>query len=136
MSWVPTPEDSPYTRLGGEPGVRRLVTRFYDVMDAEEPKLAHLHEVDEHGHVSHGARERFALFLIEWLGGPATYTPTHGHPRLRMRHFKVPVDVPMRDAWLRCMTRAMDDLGVGGEERAFLDQRFADVADFMRNVPG
>ena len=136
MTWVPSQDDSPYTRLGGEEGVRKLVARFYDVMDAEEPALARLHELDEHGKVSSAARERFTLFLIEWLGGPATYSPVHGRPRLRMRHGRVPVNVPVRDAWLRCMARAMDDQGVAGEERDFLDKRFAHVADFMRNVPG
>ena len=136
MSWVPSQDDSPFTRLGEEQGVRRLVARFYDVMDANEPALAQLHELDEHGKVSAAARERFTLFLIEWLGGPATYSPVHGHPRLRMRHGRVPVNASMRDAWLRCMARAMDDQGVTGEEREFLDKRFAEVADFMRNVPG
>ncbi|HSQ65319.1 MAG TPA: group II truncated hemoglobin [Polyangiaceae bacterium] len=135
MTWVPSQDDSPYTRLGGDEGVRKLVARFYDVMDAQEPALARLHELDEQGKVSPGARERFALFLIEWLGGPATYSPVHGHPRLRMRHARVPVNVAMRDAWLRCMARAMADQGVTGEERDFLDKRFAEVADFMRNAP-
>jgi hemoglobin len=51
-----------------------------------------------------------------------------------MRHAKVPVDVAMRDAWLRCMTRALDDLAVSGDVRTFLDARFAEVADFLRNV--
>jgi len=57
------------------------------------------------------------LFLVEWLGGPSVYSPVHGHPRLRMRHAKVQVDVPMRDAWLRCMAHAMDDLAVIGDVR-------------------
>jgi hemoglobin len=135
MAWVPTRDDSPYSRLGGEAGVRKLVARFYDVMDTQEPALARLHQLDERGKVSAAARERFTLFLIEWLGGPAAYSPVHGHPRLRMRHGRVPVNVEMRDAWLRCMARAMDDRGVAGEEREFLDKRFAEVADFMRNVP-
>jgi hemoglobin len=42
----------------------------------------------------------------------------------------------MRDAWLRCMYTALDEHGVTGEVRTFLDTRFADVADFMRNVEG
>jgi hemoglobin len=42
----------------------------------------------------------------------------------------------MRDAWLRSMTRAMDARGVSGEVRTFLDARFADVANFLRNTPG
>ena len=78
-------------------------------------------------------RDRFALFLMGWLGGPQDYTMKHGHPRLRMRHARVPVDVSARDAWLRCMKVALDAGKVEGELRAFLDQRFSEVADFLRN---
>ena len=122
-------------------------------MEREEPELTALHRLTEVG--SRGAcgagpataavinsevgrvhpevRERFALFLVGWLGGPQDYVAQHGHPRLRMRHMHVPVDERMRDAWLRSMSRALDECGVTGELRAFLDQRFAEVADFMRN---
>jgi hemoglobin len=138
VTWKPAPGDMPFDRVGGEDAVRRLAARFYDHMDAEEPELARLHPLDEQGRVSPGARERFALFLVEWLGGPRRYSPKHGHPRLRMRHGRVAVDTAMRDAWLRCMARAMDDLGLehGSEVRTFLDARFAEVADFLRNAPG
>jgi len=131
-----TAGDSPFDHVGGEDVVRRVVTRFYDHMDADEPALARLHEHDGQGHVSAEARERFARFLVEWLGGPAQYSPVHGHPRLRMRHAHLPIGMAMRDAWLRCMTRALDDVGVSGEVREFLDARFAEVAGFLRNVDG
>ncbi len=134
--WKPSPTDMPFDRLGGEEVVRKLVARFYDHMDEGEPELARLHEVDDKGHVSQGARERFTLFLIEWLGGPRSYSPVHGHPRLRMRHGRVKVDIAMRDAWLRCMQQALDDVGCTGDVRAFLDARFAEVADFLRNTEG
>ena len=130
------PGATPFELVGGEDAVRALAEAFYDAMDAHEPTLAKLHELDEHGRVSRRSRDRFAQFLIEWLGGPAAFSSEHGHPRLRMRHGKFPVDVAMRDAWLRCMTVAMDDLAVTGELRRFLDGRFAEVADFMRNVEG
>lgn len=128
-------DDMPFHRVGGEERVRELAARFYDHMDADEPALARLHEVDEHGKVSRGSRDRFATFLVEWLGGPPAYSSVHGHPRLRMRHARVAVDQAMRDAWLRCMARAMDDLAIDGDVRQFLDARFADVANFLRNVP-
>ena len=135
-NWVPSMEDMPFHRLGGEAGVQALAEAFYDAMDASEPALARLHELDEHGKVSRGMRERFGLFLIGWLGGPQHYMEKHGHPRLRMRHGHVPVDVAQRDAWLRCMQRAMDARGVKGNVRRFLDNRFAEVADFLRNTEG
>lgn len=135
-NWVPSMEDMPFHRLGGEQGVHALAEAFYDAMDANEPALARLHELDGHGKVARGIRERFGLFLIGWLGGPQHYIEKHGHPRLRMRHGHVPVDTAQRDAWLRCMQRAMDARGVKGNVRRFLDQRFAEVADFLRNTEG
>jgi hemoglobin len=121
--------------LGGAEPVRRLVDAFYDAMEADEPVLAALHRLDADGHIPRGFRDRFALFLIGWLGGPQEYIEQHGHPRLRMRHAHVPVDATMRAAWLRCMTTAMDRSQVSGRARSYLDQRFAEVAEFLRNVP-
>jgi len=127
---------TPFDMLGGADTVRALVETFYDVMSEREPALARLHEVTPEGRVARGPRDRFAMFLIGWLGGPQDYIEHHGHPRLRMRHGRVAVSLAMRDAWLRSMTAAMDAHGITGEVRAFLDARFADVADFMRNVDG
>ena len=132
-----TSPDTPtlYTLLGEREGVVALAMRFYDIMDAREPELAALHELGPDGAVAPGPRERFALFLVGWVGGPQDYMATHGHPRLRMRHGRVRVDVEMRDAWLRCMESAMDELGVEASARGYLSERFAHVADFLRNVP-
>jgi hemoglobin len=125
---------NPYSQIGGADVVHKLAARFYDIMDAEEPALAALHELDATGKVASGSRERFALFLIGWLGGPQDYVAAHGHPRLRMRHARVPVTLEMRDAWLRCMDRALLDCAVPEELLGFLRQRFAEVADFLRNT--
>ncbi len=133
MAYSPTELDSPFARIGGEAPVRELVKGFYDRMDAAEPELAALHEQDELGQVSLRSRDNFGLFLIEWLGGPRNFSATRGHPRLRMRHAKVKVDERMRDAWLRCMAHALDEQGVAGDVRGFLDARFAEVANFLRN---
>ncbi len=130
----PTPALTPFELIGGAECVLALAERFYEVMDEREPALAQLHECDAQGRVARGSRDRFGLFLIGWLGGPQDYMATHGHPRLRMRHGKVAVNVAMRDAWLRCMATAMDDLAVAPTVRPHLDQRFAEVADFLRNT--
>lgn len=126
-------DQTPYELLGGADRVRAIVETFYDAM---EPDLAKLHSCDPDGKVDRGSRDRFAMFLIGWLGGPQDYIQHHGHPRLRMRHGRVKVDVAMRDAWLRAMTKSLDEHGVTGPVREFLDERFKDVADFMRNVEG
>jgi hemoglobin len=129
-------DPTPFDLLGGEPVVRRLVDRFYAAMARDEPALARLHPCDDDGKVARENQDRFALFLIGWLGGPQDYIATHGHPRLRMRHGRVVVNIAMRDAWLRAMKTALDEEGIAGELRGFLDARFAEVADFLRNRPG
>jgi hemoglobin len=133
---VNPPGSTPFDMLGGRANVLRLAERFYDEMEEHEPALARLHPCDAAGRIERGPRDRFALFLVGWLGGPQDYIEQHGHPRLRMRHGRVPVDIAMRDAWLRAMKRALDAEKIEGDVRAFLDQRFAEVADFMRNTPG
>ena len=115
--------------------VRALAERFYDDMEIHEPALTAVHRQDAPGKVSRNSRERFALFLIGWLGGPQEYMAKHGHPRLRMRHGRVPVNAAQRDAWLRCMLAALEESTVPAETRGFLRQRFTEVADFLRNVP-
>ena len=129
-----TDAETPFNLMGGADRVRALVETFYDIMSDREPALARLHRCTPEGRVERYSRDRFALFLIGWLGGPDDYIAQHGHPRLRMRHARVPVDTAMRDAWLRCMTAAMDAEHVTGSVRTFLDARFAEVAEFLRNV--
>lgn len=112
--------------------MRALVERFYDAMDRDEPELARLHPLED-GRVSRVSRDRFALFLIGWLGGPQDYMRLHGHPRLRMRHAHVPVTVAMRDAWLRSMNVALADPSIASDTRIFLEQKLKELADFLRN---
>src|SRR5579872_2920953 len=102
MTYAPSPTDTPFARLGGEAAVRALVERFYDAMTELEPALARLHPCDASGRVVRESRDKFALFFIGWLGGPQDYVALHGHPRLRMRHARVPVDAAMEQAWMRC----------------------------------
>jgi hemoglobin len=129
------PDHTPFDRLGHEASVA-LAERFYDHMDAHEPALVQVHRQDPKGKVSAQVRERFALFLVEWLGGPKGFSEAHGHPRLRMRHHAVPIGTNMRDTWLRCMEAALDHPSIDAETRGFLSRRFAEVADFLRNQPG
>ena len=82
-----------------------------------------------------GAERRLSSFLLFRFGGPQTYLAERGHPRLRMRHRGVSIDTPFAEAWLRCMTAAMNEEQIEGRVREFLDARFAEVAMFLRNRP-
>jgi hemoglobin len=128
--------DTPFDLLGGRTPAERLAARFYEVMERDEPALSAVHRQAPAGGIDPGVKQRFALFLIGWLGGPQEYIEQHGHPRLRMRHSRVPIDTTLRDAWVRTMRKAMDDCAVPPTVRGFLEQRFSEVADFLRNTEG
>jgi hemoglobin len=121
---------SHFEQIGGEPGVRRLVDRFYDLMD-EAPEAAVIRRL--HPPSLDSSREKLRLFLIGWLGGPPVYVERFGHPMLRARHLPFPIGDEERDAWVWCMERALDHPDVPPELQGFLRERFRSVADHMRN---
>ncbi|MEM7141718.1 MAG: globin [Actinomycetota bacterium] len=86
-----------------------------------------------------GATARLAMFLVQYWGGPTTYSDNRGHPRLRMRHAPFTVDSAARDAWLRHMTIALRETAESRETPAIVVEAitdyFARSADFLRNTP-
>jgi hemoglobin len=124
---------SPFELIGTE-AVNQIVRRFYAVMAEDEPALAKLHSCDEQGRVLPQMQEKFALFLVGWLGGPQDYIEQHGHPRLRMRHNHVRIDKEMRDAWLRSMATALDEANLQRPLREFLDERLYGMANHLINA--
>jgi hemoglobin len=100
-----TYEESFFDAVGGEAVFRKLVHRFYQGV-AEDELLRPMYPEQDLA----GAEERLALFLMQYWGGPRTYSEQRGHPRLRMRHVPFKVDQAAHDAWLRHMAEAVDDL--------------------------
>ena len=121
-----------YQVIGGEPGLRRLVNRFYEVMDTE-PKAAGIRAMHQPDLAD--AREKLFMFLSGWMGGPQLYVEKYGHPMLRGRHLPFPIDESARDQWVYCMVRAMHDVGLEEEVMKRLGNALWGVADFMRNQP-
>jgi hemoglobin len=121
---------SHFARIGGEPGVRALVERFYDLMELE-PGFAVLRGV--HGPDLASARDKLFWFLCGWLGGPQHFVERFGHPRLRARHMPFRIGVQERDQWLACMDQAMVDVGLEASLRSQLQKAFFQTADWMRN---
>ena len=64
-----------YDEIGGEETFRRIVARFYEGV-AGDPVLRALYPEEDLG----PAEERFRLFLVQYWGGPTTYSDTRGHP--------------------------------------------------------
>jgi len=121
-----------YEAIGGEVALRRLVHRFYEVMDSD-PRAAGIRAL--HRPDLREAEEKLFLFLSGWTGGPPLYVEKYGHPRLRARHLPFPIGESERDQWMYCMVRAMHDVGVEEEVMRQLASALWGVADFMRNQP-
>jgi hemoglobin len=123
--------NSVYAAVGGEATFRRLVDEFYAGV-AADPVLRAIYPEDDLG----PAAERLRLFLIQYWGGPTTYSQRRGHPRLRMRHAPFAINSTARDAWLRHMRAALDMVALPAEYDRQLWSYFVSAADSMRNVPG
>lgn len=127
------PMKTHYDMLGGEAGIRRLVDRFYDLMD-ELPEAWELRKI--HPQDLQSSRDKLFMFLSGWMGGPQLYVQEYGHPRLRARHLPFPVDIQMRDQWLMCMDMALDEQVEDELLKMQLKSSFANTADHMRNRAG
>src|ERR1700687_6305600 len=86
---------SVYELAGAEKTFEMLVERFYARV-AEDSVLRAVYPEEDLS----GATERLTLFLIQYWGGPSTYSDRRGHPRLRMRHAPFVIGEPEREAWL------------------------------------
>jgi len=124
-----------YDRVGGTDFFVRLVDHFYDGVIGD-PVLAPLYPPDD----IDGARERLALFLVQYWGGPTTYSDARGHPRLRMRHAPFVIGADQRDAWLRHMTAAVAAMSEEGtladDDAGRLLEYFGMAAHHMVNAEG
>ena len=124
---------TPYDALGGEAGVKRLVHRFYELMDA----LPEAYTVRQmHPESLHGSAQSLFEFLSGWFGGPALYIAHKGHPRLRMRHAPYAVGPVVRDEWMLCMRQALTEQVTDAGLRDRLIETFSQMADHLRNTPG
>jgi hemoglobin len=122
-----------FDRVDGVDFFVRLVDHFYAGVEAD-PVLLPLYPSDD----MDGAKERLALFLAQFWGGPTTYSDARGHPRLRMRHAPFAIGEAEREAWYRNMAgavRAMVEAGeLSSDDEALMLGYFRHSAGFMVNT--
>lgn len=121
-----------YDLVGGDAGVRRIVDRFYDVMD-REPEAATIRAMHP-GDLSE-SRDKLYEFLSGWLGGPNLYHEKRGHPRLRYRHLPFSIGKVEAAQWLWCMNLALHELDVPKAVGERLMQGLTMTARHMVNRP-
>jgi hemoglobin len=118
-----------YEAVGGEETFRKLVDEFYAGV-ADDPILRPMYPEDDLG----PAADRLRMFLIQYWGGPGTYSEQRGHPRLRMRHAPFQVGPNARDAWLTHMHAAVRSLHLPEDQEKTLWEYLERAAQFMVNT--
>lgn len=119
-----------YDQLGGQSFFERLVERFYEGVESDDLLRAmYPDDLSE-------SKRHLTLFLVQYWGGPATYSHERGHPRLRLRHARFSITMEARDAWMAAMDAALTGLREELTDEQFeeLHSYFAVAATQMRNV--
>jgi len=112
----------------GKDGIARMVSAFYRLVKSDD-LIGPMYPDDDW----EGSEERLREFLWFRLAQDPTYILKRGHPRLRMRHGPFRIDIAARDRWVSLMSAAMEETGVCGPAREWLETFFFQIADFMRN---
>lgn len=121
---------TPYEALGGEAGVRRLVDRFYELMDTL-PEAYGIRKL--HPESLDNSAEKLFMFLSGYLGGPQLFVEKFGHPRLRARHMPFAISKGEAEQWMLCMRQAMAECIDHEGLRINMDKALDDLAHHMRN---
>jgi hemoglobin len=119
-----------YDVMGGEEILRKLIKRFYEVMNTM-PDAKSLR--DMHPASLQGSEDKLFMFMSGWLGGPNLFQEKFGHPRLRARHMHFTIGKPERDMWMICMVQAFEDVGIQEPVRSEVLHSLLNLADHMRN---
>lgn len=117
-----------YEVVGGAAWFDNLVERFYAGVEADE-LLRHMYPED-----LSGPKEHTAAFLVQYWGGPTTYSDQRGHPRLRMRHARFAIGQRERDAWLQHMLQAVAAMDPDPAVEAALTDYFGQASTHMINA--
>ena len=121
-----------YELVGGDQWFFDLVDRFYARVE-DDPILRPLYP-DDLGPPAH----HLAQFLVQYWGGPETYSEQRGHPRLRMRHMHMKIGQAERDSWFGHMAAALADGGLSEEAESEVREYFENAAAHLVNeaIPG
>ncbi len=123
-------EQTPYDMIGGATVVRRIVDRFYDIMDTA-PEATRLRAM--HGDDLAPMRDRLSEFMNAWLGGPRTYFERGDRKCIMTAHRPFAIGKEDSDAWMMCMRQALEDCDVPPKLRELVDRALSRMATAFRN---
>ena len=117
-----------YDRVGGSEWFYQLLEFFYeDVIRRDEIRDLYPDDLTD-------SKKNTADFLIQYWGGPSSYSERRGHPRLRMRHAPYAIGEYQKESWLASMRFALDQMQPAKEINEAMTEYFLMAADHMKNV--
>ena len=120
--------DNTYQAAGGQAGIRQLVDCFYDHM-ASDPAFARIYSWHPDGDL---ARDKLALFLCGWMGGPRLFRDRFGAISIPQVHAHLPVTGEELDMWLACMAHALSQQAYPESLKTYLLEQLAVPAERVR----
>jgi hemoglobin len=117
-----------FDAIGGFETVERLVNAFY-IRVQKDPDLRPIFP-DDFDEIARKQKK----FLTQFLGGPPLYLEEFGPPMLKVKHLPFPITSTRRNAWLNCMSGAMDDIELDGPWREAIFKRLTLAAHHMQNI--
>jgi len=100
--------DREFYKVLGEEGIRKLVTRHYDLLRVSE--ISHLFPKDDE--LFEIGKNNSADFMVQICGGPDYYNQHRGRPMLVNRHAGSHITPEGRLVWLNCYKQALAELTI------------------------
>lgn len=123
--------DSSYKAAGEESGIRKLCLEFYRQMAVlpEAKVVRDMHKDDLSLMV-----DKLTLFLCMWLGGPRDYVEKYKFVPMPLAHKHFVINEAERDAWLFCMSKALESQPYSDEFKSYLMRQLYIPAEKIRQV--
>lgn len=118
-----------FEAIGGFEPIDRIIDELYKRI-GKHPQLIPIFPED----LTESARKQ-RLFLIQFFGGPQLYLEDRGHPMLRKRHLPFEITQDRKDAWLECMSAALQEANIKEPYRTAIFERLTLTAEHMVNTP-
>jgi hemoglobin len=102
---VSFPDPGFYKQLGEE-GIRKMVSRHYDLL--QQSPIKHLFPINDAEFAL--AKQNSADFMIQICGGPNYFDQHRGKPMMIKRHTPFTIKPEGRIVWLNCYKQALLEL--------------------------
>jgi len=120
-------ESALYGALGGRAGCHKLSEMFYARV-AQDPILSPL--FPKHLRC---AIDAFTAFLVQFLGGPGEHSEPRWWLSLHESHLRFKIGRKERDAWMKCMSKTLDNHPIEEPLRRALRSFFEQSSAFLVN---